>query len=200
MLKNQKVRESNRNTTLILMPIVALLAKLIQLFILPDKYFYDSSRMQSMMNNDGKMPAWGGGYKTVVDIFSKINFFNFTKIEQWSIELGIIFTILLMVLVSKVKEMSMMECIFTLMATGVLNIYVFVLAKEPIQTFFFICIMLVIFLPINNIFIKLLGCCLIFYWESNTFREYYIIMAAMALFLFLIFYILKKIKKLSRNM
>ena len=72
-LSEQKIRQSNRDTTLILMPIVAIIGKLIQFFILPDKYFYDSSRMQSMMNKDGKMQAWGDAYETVVDIFRKIN-------------------------------------------------------------------------------------------------------------------------------
>lgn len=195
-LSEQKIRQSNRDTTLILMPIVAIIGKLIQFFILPDKYFYDSSRMQSMMNKDGKMQAWGDAYETVVDIFSKINYFGFTKIEQWSIELGIVFTILLMIIISRVKEMSLMESIYTLMATGLLNIYVFVLAKEPIQMFFFMCIMVIVFLPIKNPVIKLLGGSLIYYWESNTFREYYIMMAVMSLVLFFIFYILKKMKKI----
>lgn len=196
-ISEQKARQANRDTTLMLMPVVALMGKLIQFFILPDKYFYDSSRMQSMMNKDGKMQAWGDAYETVVDIFSRINFFNFTKIEQWSIELGIVFTIVLIIIVSRVKEMSLMESIYTLMATGLLNIYVFVLAKEPIQMFFFLCIMVIIFLPIKNTVIKLLGGCLIYYWEASTFREYYIMMAAMSLILFLIFFILKKIKRIK---
>lgn len=193
-LSEKKIRQSNRDTTLLLIPIVAIVGKLIQLFILPDKYFYDSSRMQSMMNKDGKMQAWGDAYETVVDIFSRLNFFNFTKIEQWSIELGIVCTVLLMIIISRVKEMSFMESIYTLMATGLLNIYVFVLSKEPIQMFFFICIMIIIFLPIKNSIIKLLGGSLIYYWESKTFREYYIMMLVMSLVLFFIFYILKKIK------
>lgn len=196
-LTNQKIRESNRNTTLLLIPIMALLGKLVQFFILPGKYFYDSFRMQSMMNNDGAMGAWGGGYVTVVEIFSKINFWKFTRIEQWSVELGIIFTIFLLVIISRVKEMSIMESVYTLMVTGLLNIYVFVLAKEPLQFFYFLCIMIIILLPIKNIILKLIGCCLIYYWESNTFREYYIIMAAMALVLFLIFYVLRKIKQIK---
>lgn len=196
-LKEIQVRKSNRDTVLILTPIIAIIGKLIQLFILPEKYFYDSSRMQSMMNHDGAMAAWGDAYETVVDIFSRINYFNFTRIEQWSIELGIICTILCMVILSKVKEMSMSECIYTLMAIGLLNIYVFNLSKEPVQMFFFLCIMIIILLPINNTLIKLIGCCLIYYWESNTFRSYYIIMAVMSLILYFIFYILKKIKNIK---
>lgn len=193
----KKNRELNRDTTLMLIPIVALIGKLIQLFILPEKYFYDSSRMQSMMNGGGGLNAWGGAYETVVEIFSKINFFHFTRIEQWSVELGIVFTIFLMLIISRVKEMSLMDSIYTLMATGLLNIYVFVLAKEPVQMFFFLCIMVIILLPVKNSLIKLLGCCLIYYWESNTFRAYYIMMAAMALVLFFVFCVFKKIKRLK---
>ena len=36
-------------------------------------------------------------------------------------------------MVSKVQEMEMKEVLFTLMATGVLNIYVFTINKEMIQ-------------------------------------------------------------------
>lgn len=185
--------KSNRDTVMTLIPIVAVLGKLIQFYILPDKYFYDSLRMQSMLNGDGLMRSWGA-YEDQVAIYRKINFFNFTSIKQWSIAFGILFTILLMVLISRIKEMSFSEAIFTLMAVGLMNIYTFTIAKEPIQLFFFLCIALIIELPIRSTFIKIVGCCVVFYWESNIFRSYYIIMAAMAFLLYFIFLFLKKTK------
>lgn len=185
--------KSNRDTVMTLIPVVAVLGKLIRLFILPDKYFYDSFRMQSMLNGDGLMQSWGG-YEAQVEIYRKINFFGFTSVRQWSIAFGILFTILLMILISKVKEMSFSEAVFTLMAVGLMNIYTFTIAKEPIQLFFFLCIALVIGLPIENTFVKIIGCCLVFYLESDTFRSYYIIMAAMAFLLYFIFLFLKKTK------
>lgn len=188
------VRQSNRDTTLILMPIIAIIGKLIQAFILPDKYFYDSSRMVSMLTESGEMLSWEG-YETTVDIFRKINILNLSTRMQWSVVLGIIGTILLMVLVSNCKELLLSESIYILMATGLLNIYVFNIAKEPVQMFFFACITIIISLPINNTFIKIIGCALIYYWESNTFRTYYILMACMCIVLYFIFYLLRSTKK-----
>ena len=188
------IRQSNRDTTLTLIPIVAIIGKVIQIFILPDKYFYDSNRMVSMLTGNGMMAGWSG-YQTTVDIFRKIDIFHFTTHLQWSIALGIIGTVLLMVLCSKCKELSMSESVYILMATGLLNIYVFNIAKEPIQLFFFLCIAIIINLPIENTFLKIIGCALIYYWESNTFRTYYIIMACMCIVLYFIFYLLRKTKK-----
>lgn len=193
-LVERKIRQSNRDRTLMLMVPVAILGKLIQIFILPDKYFYDSWRMALMMQGETSQ-GWWSGYERTINIFSKVNIFGFTTSRQWSIMLGILFTIMLIILVSRVKEMSMSECIYTLMATGLMNIYVFNLAKEPIQMTYFLFIMLIIVSPIKNTFIKIIACCGIYYWEANTFREYYIIMAVMALVLYFIFLWLKSRKK-----
>lgn len=196
MIYTESKREkSNRDTTLMLVPFMAFLAKIIQILLLPDKYKYDGYRMQSMMNGDKSMGSWGA-YEDVVDIYKKINIFKFTTVEQWSIFFGLIFTIVVMILLSRVKYMSVMECVYTLMAVGILNIYVFTLGKEPIQMFYFICISIIILLPIKNNVIKILGCAGVYYWESNTFREYYIMMAVMTLVLYLLFYFLKKIKNI----
>lgn len=190
-IQERKIRQQNRDMAIKLMIPVAILGKLIQFYILPDKYFYDSWRMALMMQGETSQ-GWWSGYETTINIFSKVNIFGLTTSRQWSILLGIIFTLLLVALVSRVKEMSMSECIYTLMATGLMNIYVFNLAKEPIQMTYFFFIMLIILLPIKNTFIKIIGCCGIYYWESNTFREYYIMMAAMVVVLYFIFLWLRK--------
>lgn len=192
-ISERKVRQSNRDSTLYMIPVVALIGKLIQFYILPDKYFYDSERMIGMLNGVKGIGEWSG-YESTVDIFRKINFFGFSSRGQWSIFLGIIFTILFMILISKVKEMSMMESVYTLMAIGLLNIYVFNIAKEPVQMSFFIVILVVMLLPFDNSLIKIIGCALVYYWESNTFRSYYIIMAAMSLVLYVVFAWIKKRK------
>ena len=190
-LKVKAQRIENRRITMLLVPFVAVIGKLVQFFILPENYFYDSKRMVCMMTGDRSM-AWWSGYEDTVDVFKKIDFFHFTSIQQWSIELGIVFTILFMIILRRVKEMSVPECIFSLMAIGLMNIYVFNIAKEPIQMFFFICITVVILLPLP-IVVRLAGCALVFYWESNTFREYYIMMAAMTIAIFVIDHKLKNL-------
>ena len=185
MNQERKRKEENRRMTMMLIPFVAALGKFVQFFILPDKYFYDSWRMNLMMQGETKQ-GWWSGYEDTINIFSKIDFFHFNSSKQWSIALGIVFTIALIIMLSRVKEMTMMESLYTLMAVGLLNIYVFNLAKEPIQMSFFFMIMIVIMLPINN-FVKMIGCALVYYWESTTFREYYIMMAAMTFALFFVF-------------
>lgn len=198
-LKNQKIRQQNRDVTILLIPIVAVIAKLIQFFALPDKYFFDSWRMISMLTGKDFMASWGG-YETTVNLYRKINIFNFVTVNQWSISLGIIMTIVVMIVISRTKEMMIRESIFVLMATGLLNIYVFSITKEMVQISFFFLIYFIICLPIQNTLIKLLGCVLIFYWESTFYRSYYIIMAAMAVFLYCIFIWLKKREKISKSM
>ena len=194
---NRKIEQQNRDVTLLLMPVVAVLGKIIQIFFLPEKYFFDSTRMLGMLlKSKNAMTAWEG-YETTVDIFRKVDFFHFTSIQQWSITLGIIFTILFIIIVSQVKYMSMSEAIFTLMATGLMNIYAFNLAKEPIQLIYFTFILIIIMLPIDNIYIKIAGCCLVYLWEASTFRSYYIMMAAMSFIFFIIFSRLRRnIKKI----
>lgn len=191
-----RIRQQNRDMAIKLMIPVAILGKLIQLYILPEKYFYDSWRMALMMQGEISQ-GWWSGYETTINIFSKINILGLKTPRQWSILLGIIFTLMLVALVSRVKEMSMSECIYTLMATGLMNIYVFNLAKEPIQMTYFFVIMLIILLPIKNTFIKIMGCCGIYYWEANTFREYYIMMAAMVVVLYFIFLWLRRRRKIK---
>ena len=189
-LTNQRIRQSNRDMALILMIPTMILAKLIYLYVLPDKYYFDSWRMTSMLNEDGKFVAWEG-YQTTVDFYRKINFFHLTNVNQWSLMLGPIMTLLIMYVVSKTKEMEMKECIFLLMSTGLLNIYVFNITKELIQMLFFLLILIIINLSINNTFLKIVGCAAVFYWESTFYRTYYIIMAVLTVFIYFLFNWLK---------
>ena len=184
----------DRNTVLALIPLVAVLGKTIQLLFLPDRYLFDSNRMIAMLSGDGRMKSWSG-YQTTVDIFKKINYFKLYTVTEWSICLGIIGTIFLIILISRCKEMNKMEAIYTLMAVGILNIYTFNIAKEPIQFAFFFMIEIIIILPINNTLIKMLGCSGIFLWESNTYRSYYILMAAMVLVFYIVFFLFRAVFK-----
>lgn len=127
-LKYAKIRQQNRDIALMLIVPVAIIGKIIQFFILPEKYFYDRTRMILMLNKvdfDGACK----GYNTTVNIFSKINVFHLTTLRQWSVCLGIIGTMILIIIISRVKEMDISEAIFTLMSAGLFNIYVFKIAK-----------------------------------------------------------------------
>lgn len=196
-ISRKKIRQSNRDTALYMIIPTAILAKIIQLYFLPDKYFFDSWRMISMLNNGNDVQGGWSGYVDAVNFHRSINIFGLTDTTQFSIVYGMFMTPLIIFLVSKTKEMEMREVLFTLMATGVLNIYVFNINKEMIQIAYFFAIFIVISLPIKNTLIKVLGCAGVFYYESLNFRSYYIIMAAMCLFLYWIFMWLKRRRNIN---
>ena len=70
------LHETNNNKIILMQLVIPLtiLSKILQFTVLPEKYFYDSLRMLSMLTGSGKMQEWEGGYITVVNVFSKINF------------------------------------------------------------------------------------------------------------------------------
>lgn len=104
-----------------------------------------------------------------------------------------------MIIISRTKEMEMRECFFSLMIVGLLNIYVFSITKETIQICFFFLVYLIIQSPLKNTLLKVIGCALVFYWESTFYRSYYIIMAAMTIFMYLIFVWLRQREKIKRK-
>lgn len=197
-LAEHKRRKQNRDTALYLMAPTAIIAKLALHVFLPDKYFFDSWRMIDMLVNGKKAESGWSGYETAVNIHKSWNVFHFSTLEQFSIFYGALMTIIMMIIVSRTKEMNNREVIFILMATGVLNIYVFTLNKEMIQIVYFIAIYVIISLPINNNLIKVLGCAGVFYLESLQFRSYYIIMACLLIGIYFIFTWLRSLKEITK--
>lgn len=198
--KRVSVRQQNRDITLLLIAPTAILAKIIYMYFLPSKYFFDSWRMIDMLVNGEKSTIAWTGYQQAVDFHKAINIFHFNTINQFSTFYGLIMTIVIMFIVSKAKEMDFMDSLFTLMATGVLNIYVFCINKEMIQILYFILIYIIITSPIKNTMLKLIGCVAVYYWESTSFRSYYIIMAAMSVLLYFAFTWLKRRNKVTKLM
>ena len=198
-INRRVIRQNNRDLALKMIIPTAILAKCIQLFFLPAKYFFDSWRMVDMLVNGKKSTIGWSGYWDAVYFHEKINIFSLGSAEQFSIFYGTIMTIVLLIIVSNTKEMEMKEVLFTLMATGVLNIYVFNINKEMIQILYFFVIYLIISMPIKNNFIKILMCAAVFYYESVNFRSYYILMAAMSILLYFIFLWLRKRENININ-
>jgi len=191
-LRNKEIQSDNRNLTLVLIPVVAIVAKIIQIYILPDKYFFDAWRMLGMMyGGENTMAAWGG-YQQTVDFYLSIDWFHLETLTNWSVFLGIIMNPVMMVIVSFTKRMTLRESIYILMATGIMNIYVFTIGKEMIQLGFFVFIFIAIKLPIKSSILKVILCAAIYFWESSFYRGYYIIMAAMTVVVYVIFKWLQK--------
>ena len=95
---------------------------------------------------------------------------------QWSIFLGIIFNIFLIILFSMNKGLDIKQAFFALMCVGILNIYIFNIGKDAIQMLIFLLLFAIINLNISN-FLKTIGCFVVLYWESTFYKNYYIILA-----------------------
>ena len=182
----ESYRDNKRYLLMLVLPITVL-AKFIQFNFLPDKYFYDSSRMLSMLNNTGDMPAWGGGYEVVVNVFKKINFLGFTTLNEWAIFLATIFGIMLVFMIARLEDMDIVQTIFMMASIGLLNIYVFNISKEIIQYGIFMLMYIIVIQKKIKPPIKVILCFGVFYWESTFFRSYYILMGALFVLVYCIF-------------
>lgn len=194
MVRRNDVYIENRNTVISLVPPIAILAKMIEHIVLPDKYFYDSTRMIKTSLGIAGNSAWGGNYELAAKLFAKLNIFHFTTLFQWSMLLGLIFNIVLMIMIAKVKKVDFLQSIFALMCVGLCNIYIFNLGKDIIQFSFFLMCFVIIYIDIIPNWIKVLGCSAILFWESTFFREYYIIIAAFTIGVYFIISLVRRKK------
>lgn len=194
-----KVYRENRDTVILLIIPVAILAKMIEHLILPAKYFNDSTRMLYMIADDNSIiKAWEGSYEITANLFRSINVFKFTTLLQWSLLIGVIFNILLILFLVKTKYLDFLQCMFALMCVGLCNIYIFNLGKDIIQFSFFVMCFAIIIVDKIPVWLKVLGCAGVFYWESTFFRNYYIIMMAFTIGVYIIFHFIRK-KKIKLN-
>ena len=176
---------------------VAFFAKLIEHLYLPAKYYFDNTRILNTINDPNYAKKWPDSYEVASDFFRNINIFHCTTMLHWSILLGIIFNILLVILFINNKGLDIKQTIFALMCDGILNIYIFNVGKEAIQLLIFILLFLVINLKINNK-LKIIGCFAILYWESTFYRNYYIIFAFFFLCIMMgIWFLRKKNKRVT---
>lgn len=189
-----KVYEKNKDSIVLLTPVVAIVAKIIEHTFLPDKYYYDNFRIVSMVNDSGYARKWPGSYEVAADFFRSINIFDFTSLFQWSMLLGIIFTVVMAVMFSKCKGMDMKQSLFAMMYVGLLNIYIFNIGKDSIQFLIFIALFIVLSLNISLV-LRTIACFGILYWESTFYRNYYIIIAFFFIAVFLGINLLRIIKR-----
>lgn len=186
----------NRDATICLMIPVAILAKLIQHILLPSHFFYDSNRMLQTMLNAEYNQAWGGSYTFVAELFGRINIFNIQTLLGWSIELGIIFNIIVIVIYARKWDgMDLWKCIFAFLCVATMNIYAFNISKEIVQFVFFMIIVCIIMIEIIPITMRMVLCALVFVWESTFFRSYYIIMAALTVGIYFLFTLVRQTLK-----
>lgn len=131
--------------------------------------------------------------------FSLINFFNIKTYEGFEIYITIIWNLILLFIIARIKnKLALNQIIFIILSIIVLNIFDFCLAKEPVQMLFFIAIFGVLISEkltdkkkfITSIIILLL--CSIFY------RTYYVLIAFFFVYVTFIFkYFTKNNKKVT---
>lgn len=194
-----KSYRENHNVFILLLFPVAVLSKLVEHLFLPANYFFDSNRINAMVLDPNSSIAWNtGSYKMASSIFREINIFGFTTILQWSLFVGSVFTILVIVMLCKVKYVSNSQSIFGLMCVGLLNIYIFNISKDAIQFLIYFVMYIVISVQKIPKFIKPVIVVLLMYWESTVYRSYYIIMGFFFLVIYIVFsFIRKKCKKIK---
>lgn len=79
---------------------------------------------------------------------------------------------------------------------GLLNIYVFNIGKDVIQFLFFMAVYLVLLIPIENSFMKIVLTAVVLYFESKVFRSYYILIAAFVLAIYCILVVFRQIRRI----
>ncbi|MBU5487099.1 hypothetical protein KQI77_02840 [Clostridium sp. MSJ-8] len=192
--------QNKYNKKLIIMSIIpiTIIAKILQFTVLPDKYFWDSARINSMVTGSGIMPSWEGSYKIAANVFKKLNIFGFTDLEDWAVLIATVFSLLLVIMLTRPKELDIIQTAFVLASIGLLNIYIFNISKDIIQYFIFMLIYIVLMMDFLKPIIKVILSFLIFYWESTFFRSYYLIIGVLAVVLYFVFSIrAKKDKKMT---
>ena len=195
-VEQNNIYESNKNIFVILIIPVAILAKMIEHLFLPENYFYDSTRINMMViDPEWKYGWYTGTYKTATDFFRKINIFDFTTLTQWSITLGIIMTIVVIIMLCRCKGVNLAQTIMGCMCVALLNIYIFNISKDVLQFGMFFLIYIVISMQSLPIILRAFAAAALLYWESNVYRSYYIIMAFFFVIIYIVFSFLRKKKK-----
>lgn len=181
----------------LLIIMIAVFAKMIVLYYLPEKYFIDSMHIQELM---GYTKEWimGNSFNNTAYLFTKINIFNFTSLAQWHLVNGCVFTLLMIYMNKEFKFNSLFDYMFLFMSVGLLNIFTFNLSKELWQFLMFLFVFQIIKKDIYSIDVIIFVSAGILMIWGVLFRVYYILIGAytiLALFLFKVLRVFKGSKK-----
>lgn len=188
-----KKLEENKNIFIFLVIVAAVMGKLVEELFLPENYFYDSNRINATVVDINYEERWyKGSYKVAVDFFTKINIFGFTERVQWSLLLGLVFTIVLIRMFKRCQGLDNSQIIFGVMSVALCNIYVFNICKDAIQFLIFVVMFIVVSIDALPIWLKAIIAALLLKWESDVYKSYYIIMAFFFIVIFIAFSIIRR--------
>lgn len=171
------MQSEKKKVLLCLLSYLVMVAAKALTLILPSKYFYDNTRIVSMVNQDGFIPSWEGSYQTTADIFRTLNVFGFNTMTEWSFFLGIIFTTAVCALIFTNNTLDIYQEFLWLCSIGLLNIYVFNIGKDIIQFTFFYLVFIIAISGKTPRVLRIALIALLFYFESIYFRSYFILVA-----------------------
>lgn len=175
-------RKNNKIVVLLLLFPSLLVSLFLSIKILPAKYYFDNTRILSMVTKNGAMEAWAGSYQTAANIFSFLDVFKLSTLSQWRILLCTIFMIVFALLVLYASGPNTIESFYILASYALLNIYVFNIGKDIIQFCIFLAVAIVLVIPSKKYVWKEIAAILILSSESLFFRDYYILVAVLVAF------------------
>lgn len=139
------------------------------------------SWISEILYGDLKFVFWQSESNTntrgnAITFFQKINIFNITSYNDWEIYISIIFNIILLLVVSRVKyKLSFEQFMYICLSIMVLNIFDFCLAKEPVQMLYFLLIFIVLISKRIKNQTKYIVSCLVILLSAATLRNYYLL-------------------------
>ncbi len=157
---------------------------LMQIFFiprLPNKYFYDSTGILSIVNGT----AYGyfdASYVFTGKFFSIINIFNFTTFSQWAYLLTILLSIITIIYLLRFERITVTDMIFIYLTIALANMYLFRISKELIQLLFWIIMYLYIRKGGRNPYPLLI----IYIIEGMVFRVYYYAIGIVTMLIYLL--------------
>lgn len=189
----------NRRVFIMLFIIIleTFLIKTIQFKILPEKYFYDSNRILDLSN--GVASVTDKSYSFAAKFFKTINIFDFKTLNQWSYFIASISMILIVIVLSKNKKISLKNLLFVIASVALLNIYVFNISKDFIQFLFFFLIFIILKSNKLSNKKKLILSSLIFLLEAYGFRIYYVLMSMIMITIYFIYEKMINGKKINKK-
>jgi len=171
----------------IMIVLIAIATNIFQFTVLSEKYFFDSNRILSLIENDAIFQIQNS-YNITAYFSNVINIFGFTTLLHWSIAYSIVFNLLLYIFFKKVKFNSIYRLFWVCACLGLLNLYTFSLGKDIFQ---FILYFLIFILLQSNKDEKrtviLFGVCilLLLTW-GIVFRIYFIFVAIYSLMTYIL--------------
>lgn len=180
----------------VLFPLIVIIAKAIRYTILKETLVDRGIGYTfiELINNNLYNTRTSGETLTVI-FFDLINFFNLSTYFSYEMYITIIWNLILFFIIFKLNsKLSLLQFLFIIASTAVLNIFDFCLAKEPLQMLFFIAMYIIIVCRKITYNLKAASVFFIYLLISLFLREYYVLMAFFFMVIFIVDYLINKFK------